>query len=65
MAEVRRISADEAHEKVRAGQALLVCAYDDDVKCSRMALEGAITLNELRARLSSLAKHQEIIFFCA
>src|SRR5262249_20118855 len=35
MAEVRRISADEAHEKVRAGQALLVCAYEDDVKCSR------------------------------
>ena len=65
MAEVTRISADEAHDKVRRSQALLVCAYDDDVKCSRMALEGAITLGELRARLSSLPKTQEIIFFCA
>jgi hypothetical protein len=65
MAEVGRISADEAHEKVGSGQALLVCAYDDDVKCSRMALEGAITLNELRARLPSLPKTQEVIFFCA
>ena len=65
MAEVRRISADEAHEKVRAGQALLVCAYEDDAKCSRIALEGAITLDELRARLAPLPKNQDIIFYCA
>ena len=65
MAEVRRISADEAHDGVRAGQALLVCAYEDDAKCSRMALEGAITLNELRARMASIPKNQDIIFYCA
>ena len=65
MAEVRRISVDEAHESVRAGETLLVCAYEDDAKCSRMGLEGAITLNELRARLTSLPKSQEIIFYCA
>jgi hypothetical protein len=65
MAEIQRISAEEARRRRQAGQALLVCAYEDDSKCRAMALEGAITVNELKRRLPSLPKSQELIFYCA
>ncbi len=65
MADVKRVSAEEAHEKVESGRALLVCAYEDEQKCSSMKLEGALTLNEFLSRLSSISKDQEIIFYCA
>ena len=65
MAEVPRISAEEAREHVQGGRALLVCAYDDDAKCGQMRLEGAITMSELRQRLGSLPKNQEIVLYCA
>ena len=45
--------------------ALLVCAYDDEAKCRSIKLEGAITSGELRERLPSLPKSQEIISYCA
>jgi rhodanese-related sulfurtransferase len=64
MADVARISVDEAQEHVKRG-ALLVCAYEDEEKCGRMKLEGSMTLRELEARLPSLPKDQEIIFYCA
>ena len=65
MADVPRIDVSEARHKVEAGQALLVCAYDDEAKCGRIKLAGSITLQELRKRLPSLPKNQELIFFCA
>ena len=65
MADVPRIDVSEARHKVEAGQALLVCAYDDEAKCGRMKLAGSITFAELRGRLPSLPKSQEIIFYCA
>jgi hypothetical protein len=65
MADVPRISVEEARRKAAAGQALLVCAYPDDVKCSRVKLEGSITLADLQARLRSVSRDQELIFFCA
>ena len=65
MAEVPRISALDARRRVQQGQALLVCAYDDDAKCSQMRLEGATTIRELRESLSSLPKDREIILYCA
>lgn len=65
MAEVPRISAEDAREKVQSGQALLACAYDDESKCRQMRLEGAITLSELRQMLPSLPNDQEIILYCA
>ena len=46
-------------------EALLVCAYDDREKCSRMQLEGATGLDELTARLPALDHDQEIVFYCA
>jgi hypothetical protein len=64
MADVKRISVEEARRKVDAHQALLVCAYDDDAKCRMMNLEGSISLTTLQSRLGSLPKTQEIIFYC-
>ena len=65
MAEVERISAEEARQNVQSGQAQLVCAYDDEAKCGSMRLEGAITLSELRGMLPSMPKDREIILYCA
>lgn len=42
MADIQRISAQEAHSKTKANQALLVCAYDDEAKCRMLNLEGSI-----------------------
>jgi len=63
--EPKRISAEEARRKLRSGQALLVCAYEDEAKFRKLQLEGAISLNEFKSRLSSLSRDQEIIFYCA
>jgi hypothetical protein len=62
---VPRVDVEEARRKVAAGDALLVCAYGDDVKCKQLELEGSITLSELESRLPSLRKDTEIIFYCA
>jgi hypothetical protein len=63
MVNVERIGVEEARRKVQAGQALLVCAYDDEEKCSKVNLEGAISLRTLEARRPS--QQQELIFYCA
>ena len=65
MAEAERINPDAAHEKVEAGEAVLVCAYEDEQKCRSMRLEGSISLKELEERLGSVPKQREIIFYCA
>ena len=65
MSEPIRISPQEARQKVAAGQALLVCAYDDADKFKANHLEGALSFPELRSRLPGLAKNQEMIFYCA
>ncbi len=65
MGQAQRIDARQTHEKVESGQALLVCAYDDEQKCRDMHLEGAIHLNELEDRLAEIPKEKELIFYCA
>ena len=65
MAEVQRIGPEEARERMRSGEALLVCAYDDEAKCGRMRLEGAISLQELESRAATLPRDRELIFYCA
>lgn len=65
MSEPERIGPEETHEKVKAGTALLVCAYDNETKCNLLHLEGAISLNSFKSRLPSLTKDQELIFYCA
>lgn len=65
MAEAIRITPEETFQKLRAGKALLVCAYDSEERFRSLQLDGAISLSEFRAKLPSLPKDQEIIFYCA
>ena len=65
VAEPKRITAEEVHQKLKAGKAILVCAYEDESKFKKMQLQGAISLSEFKSKLSSLSKDQEIIFYCA
>lgn len=48
-----------------AGQALLVCAYEDDAKCRPITIERALAFSEFKARAGTLPKDQEVIFYCA
>ena len=63
MAEIQRISAQQARAKAKANQALLVCAYEDEAKCRMLHLESSLSLASLQSRLASLPKTQEIIFY--
>ena len=63
--EVRRIEPMDAREKVKSGQALLVCGYEGEEKFKDFRLEGAIPLEDFLAKLPSMNKGQEIIFYCA
>ena len=65
MTEPERVTPREIVEKVNAGAALLVCAYDNEEKFKALHLEGAISISELKSRLHALPKDQEIIFYCA
>jgi rhodanese-related sulfurtransferase len=65
MAKVVRITPQEAHARVSAGQALLVCAYEDPARFAELRLEGAISIQEFRSRRATLPRDQEIIFYCA
>ena len=59
------ISPSDANRRVKGGNAILVCAYPDEEKCSKMRLRGAITRTEFQDRLQDVKKEQEIIFYCA
>ena len=65
MPEPERISAEEAHKKLKAGTAIVVCAYEDDNKFKTFHLEGALSFNEFKSKLSSLSKDQEMAFYCS
>ena len=62
---VIRITPEETFQKLRAGKALLVCAYDSDEQFRNLHLDGAIPLAEFKEKLPSLPKNQEIVFYCA
>ncbi len=63
MTEPIRISAEEARKKATSGEALLVCAYEDEDKFRKMHLQAAIPLRDFKSRLPALSKEQEIIFY--
>lgn len=60
-----RIEAAEARQRVQSGEALLVCAYDNESKCATIKLEGAISLGAFEAKAPSLPKNLEVILYCA
>ena len=59
-AAIERISVEKARLKVQAGEAFLVCAYNDK-RCVGLLLEGALTRREFEKKLPFLPKEQEII----
>ena len=61
MADIGRISVKQARGK--AHQALLVCAYENEVKHRMFNLDRSVSLVNFRSRLASLPKTQEIIFY--
>jgi hypothetical protein len=63
MPQAARISAQEARKKVAAGQAMLVCAYEDPEKCRANNLEGSLSFQDFQRRQPG--KEQEVIFYCA
>lgn len=65
MAETARVTVGDARNRVKEGKALFVCAYESEDVCKGMLLEGAMSLAQFRARVPSLDKGQEIIFYCA
>jgi hypothetical protein len=65
MADVERISAEDARRQVDAKRALLVCAYEDEARCRTINLEGSMSLTSFQSRVASLPKTQQIIFYCA
>jgi hypothetical protein len=65
MNEVPRVTPEEVYPKLRSGEALLVCAYDNEVKFRQLQLEGAISLEEFTSLRPTLPKDREIVFYCA
>jgi rhodanese-related sulfurtransferase len=65
MVEPARVSPVDIYQKVKDGKTLLVCGYEDDAKFKPMHLEGAISFSDFKARLASLSKDQDIVFYCA
>jgi len=65
MATLSVITAKKAHEHVKSGSALLVCAYDSDEKFNNAQLDGAISLNQFKvqAQAGNVSKDKEIIFY--
>lgn len=57
-----RISPEAARTKIEQGDALLVCAYEEDEKCSEHRLTGSVTLTDLdKQQLGG----RQLIFYCA
>lgn len=65
MNKVNRVSAAEVAPRIKAGEALLVCAYDDDDAYRTMRLEGAISYRQFLAQKPNLDRRKEIILYCA
>jgi hypothetical protein len=60
-----RVTPPEGYAKVKAGQAILVCGYEDEEKFRAMRLEMAVSFAEFQKMLPTLPKDREIIFYCA
>jgi len=51
-------------EQVREGPSpLMVCAYEDEDKCGKIAIEGALSLKEFQSRLGDIPKSEHIVFY--
>ena len=64
MKKPKGIDPTQAREKVKRGEALLVCAYEDE-RCGKVLLDGSITMGQLKASLDKRNKVEELVFYCA
>jgi hypothetical protein len=65
MKKPKGVDPTQAREKVEAGTATLVCAYEEEEKCSKVLLDGSITMKQLKATLAKRQKDEELVFYCA
>jgi hypothetical protein len=65
MSDAPRMDVETAHRKVVDGEALLICAYEDEERCQSVRLEGSIMMKDLMEQLPWLPREQELIFYCA
>lgn len=65
MSDSFRVAPEEIYPRVKSGDCLLVCAYDNEETFQSMRLEGAISLQDFKNQVSRLPKDQEIVFYCA
>ena len=65
MTEPIRIAPEAVYPRVKTGEVLFVCAYDDDAKYQTMRLKGSMSLNDFKARQAQYSKNQPIVFYCA
>jgi hypothetical protein len=61
---VRRVSVPDARRRFEAGQALLVCAYEDEQKWRDAGITGSLSYAQFLTQVPKLPKSQEIIFYC-
>lgn len=64
MTDIERVTPEQARTLVAKG-ALLVCAYEDEDKCNKLALPRAVSLAELRRRADTLPRDTPLILYCA
>lgn len=64
MKKPKDIDPTQAREKVQDGRALLVCAYDDESKCKKVLLDGAMTMSQLRTTLAKRNKDEQLNLYC-
>lgn len=62
--EVRRVEPKDAKAMMEKG-ALMVCAYEDEIKFAAVKIKGAISIGEFRQLRPNLEKETKIIFYCA
>ncbi len=62
---VKRITVEEAYKKISSGEALFVCAYEEEAKYETFKLQFSIPIQEFRSMRKNLHKDREIIFYCA
>jgi hypothetical protein len=66
MADASKVTPEEVRRRMSSGAStLLVCAYEDADKCRQAQLDGAIHMPALNARLATLPKDTELVFYCA
>ena len=61
---IERIQPQEAKRMAEQGNAMLVCAYDDQ-RCRDILLQNAMLRSEFDSKLAAPARNRTIVFYCA